>query len=118
MKEGAISNDSEDNLENDVAITRKIIGVNVIEIPRKVWLPKVKNEFRPEPRYSDVDEGYFIFERYGKAVFRSKPWKPGYRDDIIMFNEEIHGKDFKSLKINESAPDNMKLILLEIGRKY
>ena len=41
MKEGAIRDDSEDNLENDVAITRKIIGVNVIEIPRKVWLPKV-----------------------------------------------------------------------------
>ena len=97
---------------------KNTLGVNVIDIPRKVWLPKVKNEFKPEAQYSDVDEGYFIFERYGKAVFRAKPWKPGIRDDIIEFDESKHIKDFTALKMNRSAPADICELLLQICKVY
>ena len=103
---------------NDMTAIAKFMGVNVIEIPRKVWLPKVKNEFRPEPQYSDVDEGYFIFQEYGKAVFRSKPWRPGHRDDVITFDKELHNEDFQSLKINDNIPVEVKVLLLEICKQY
>ena len=103
---------------NDMAVIAQFMGVNVIEIPRKVWLPKVKNEFRPESQYSDVDEGYFIFEKYGKAIFRSKQWKPGNRDDMIEFDEKLHIKDFQSLKVNENIPVEVKVLLLEICKRY
>ena len=96
----------------------QFMGVNVIEILRKVWLPKVKNEFRPEPKYSDVEEGHFIFEKYGKAMFRSRPWKPGHRDDVITFDEKLHSKDFHSLKIIENIPVEVKVSLLELCKRY
>lgn len=60
-------------MDNDLAFSNDSTQVNVIDIPRKVWLPKVKSQYKPEAQYSDVDEGHFIFECYGKAVFRSTP---------------------------------------------
>ena len=98
--------------------TNKKFGVNVIDIPRKVWLPKVKNEIRPETMYSDVDEGYFIFKRYGRAVFRAKPWTPGHRSDVIMFYAKIHEKDFQALKVNKSIPKDIKETLFLICKTY
>ena len=109
---------SENDSVNDMTAIAKFMGVNVIEIPRKVWLPKVKNQFRPEPQYSDVDEGYFIFQKYGKAIFRSKPWRPGHRDDVIAFDKELHDEDFQSLKINDNIPVEVKVLLLEICKQY
>lgn len=81
-----LGNTEATTLMNDNTTAEQILEVNVIDIPRKVWLPKVKNEFKPEKQYSDVDEGYFIFERYGRAVFRAKPWQPGVRNDVIKFD--------------------------------
>ena len=60
-------------MDNDLTFSNKNTQVNVIDIPRKVWLPKVKNQYKPETQYNDVDEGHFIFERYGKAIFRYTP---------------------------------------------
>ena len=78
----------------------------------------MKNEFRPETTYSDVDEGYFIFERYGRAVFRAKPWIPGHRSDVIMFDAKIHEKDFQALKISKSIPKDIEDTLLLICKTY
>ena len=55
-----LGNTEATTLMNDNITAEQILEVNVIDIPRKVWLPKVKNEFKPEKQYSDVDEGYLI----------------------------------------------------------
>ena len=96
----------------------KLLGINVIEVPRKVWLPKVKSEFRQEKTYTDVDEGYFIFERYGRVVFRAKPWIPGHRNDVIMFDAKLHEKDFKALKVNKTISKEIGDVLFAICRTY
>ena len=83
---------------------KHISNVNVIDIPRKVWLPRVKSQFRPEARYDDIGEGYFLFERYGKAVFRSTPWEPGKRNDVISFEPKLHQDSIDKLQIDEGIP--------------
>ena len=47
---------------------------HVIEVPKKVHRPKVTNIYKGEPTYPDVDEGHFLSEAFGKAMFRPKNW--------------------------------------------
>ena len=54
--------------------------------------------------YDDVDEGFFIFKQYGKAIFRSEPWEPGVRTDIIEFDPDRDSTLLKNIKMRESDP--------------
>ena len=58
----------------------------VIDVPRKIWRPKVKSRYKPPLYNKDVDEGIFLFDSLDAAVFRPEPWKPGVRTDFILFD--------------------------------
>ncbi len=61
--------------------------VCLIDIPPKIWRPKVKSKFQLPEYANDISEGVFDFEHHGKCVFRPKlTWTPGKRDDIITFD--------------------------------
>ena len=49
-------------------------GMYFIRIPKKVHRPKIVSQFESIPSYSDVDEGYFLHELFGKVVFRPNNW--------------------------------------------
>ena len=49
-------------------------GMHIIRIPKKVHRPKIVSQFESIPSYSDVDEGYFLHELFGKVVFRPNNW--------------------------------------------
>ena len=72
----------------------------VIEVPPKIWKPKVVNKFRV-PDNSDLDDGVFDFTNYGKCVFKPKgSWDPGTRNDIILFDSSVDSKELlKDLKL-------------------
>ena len=74
-------------------------GIHVISIPKKVHRPKVVSQFESIPPYPDVDEGYFLHELFGKAVFRPKNWDASVRNDIIVYDQVKHKKDLDSLII-------------------
>lgn len=78
-------------------------SVNVIEIPRKVCLPKIKSQFKPDAELTDVDEDNFIFRQYGNAVFRATPWTPGERTDVIMFDSARFDKEFQKVSIGSTV---------------
>ena len=63
---------------------------HVIELPKKVHRPKVTKAHSAEPVYPNVDEGYFLSEEFGKAVFRPRNWDMKPRDDIIMYNARVY----------------------------
>ena len=44
----------------------------VIEVPPKVWRPKVQNKYIPLDYTNDEDEGVIYFKQYGKAEYRPK----------------------------------------------
>ena len=81
-------------------------------------LKKIMSQFEPEAAYDDVNEGVFIFKQYGKAIFRSKPWEPGVRTDIIQFNRERDSALLGNLKIRESAPEPAKVMITELIIAY
>ena len=75
----------------------------VIDVPRKVSRPKVASIYQPPLFSNDVDEGIFLFKELGRAVFQPTPWKPGYRNDIIVFDKKNHNDEFFKFKINNAS---------------
>ena len=92
--------------------------IMAIDVPRKIWRPKVKSKYKPPLFNKDVDEGVFIFESLGAAVFRPKPWKPGVRNDFILFNEALQAKEFSAFKINKNSAVALLPTLMQILRAY
>ena len=74
-------------------------GIHVISIPKKVHRPKVVSQFESIPSYSDVDEGYFLHELFGKEVFRPDNRDTSVRNDIIVYDQVKHKKALDSLII-------------------
>ena len=93
----------------------------VIEVPPKVWRPKMLNKYKPIEYSDDIDDGVFDFETYGRAVFRPKTrWTPGdSRDDIIEFIAEKHSEELtKNFKVGENVSQEVKERLITIIKKY
>ena len=44
----------------------------VIQVPPKVWIPKIKNIYIPPNNANDIDEVVFDFHQYRKALYRPK----------------------------------------------
>ena len=80
---------------------------NAISVPRNISRPKVKSVFKPDGCYNDVDEDHFLFPDLGKTVFRSSPWNPGLRDDVLKFDESSNGKLFRSARIHADVPSDV-----------
>ena len=58
----------------------------MIEVPPKVWTPKIVNQFWV-PQYDDVDEGVFDHTPYGNCVLRPAPkWTPPDCNDVLYFD--------------------------------
>ena len=100
------------------SVGNDIAKLNVIDIPRKVHLPKVASVYTPTEPYDDVNEGNFIFEQYGKAVFRNASWNPGARDDIISFDASKDSETFSKLQICDKVPSSVREITGKLITMY
>ena len=87
-------------------------------MPRKKSLKKVISQFEPETVYDDADEGFFIFKQYGKAIFRSEPWEPGIKTDIIKFDPDRDTALLNDIQIRESAPVLAKELISQLITVY
>ena len=92
--------------------------VIVIDVPWKIWRPKVRSTYKPSLFNKDIDEGVFIFESLGNAIFRPKPWKPGIRNDVILYDKRLHTKEFSAFKINIDSAGALLPTLKQILRAY
>ena len=93
-------------------------GIHVISIPKKVHRPKVVSQFESIPSYPDVDEGYFLHESFGKAVFRPKNWDVSARDDIITYDQLKHKKALDSLIIVPTTTNPVREKIIDIITSY
>ena len=77
----------------------------MIETPKQIWIPKVKNLFILIDYLDDIDDGFFDYIHYGKAVFKPKvDWKVYTQNDIITYvYAEDCDKWTKDLKIGDTA---------------
>lgn len=93
-------------------------SVFVIDVPKKIWRPRIRSSYKPPLFNNDVDEGIFLFESLGRTAFRPLPWKPGERSDIIHFNAAKDNKEFSGFKIDEDCAGPVLPILQSILHTY
>ena len=82
----------------------------LIEVPPKIWRPKVQSQYRLPEYATDVDDGVFDYKHYGNCVFRPhRSWDPGTRRDIIIFDHSKHNDELqRSLRINDRIPASIR----------
>ena len=92
----------------------------IIEVPPKVWRPKVINKYIPVDYADDIDDGIFDFECYGKTFFRPKgEWSEGTRTDIIAFDPTEHSKELKThLKVGSKIDTAITARVIDIIKRY
>ena len=64
----------------------------------------MESEYEPPKVNDDVDEGVFLFQKYRRAVFRTRVWDPGVRNDVISFKENKDQPLLDKLKIRANLP--------------
>ena len=81
-------------------------NILAIELPSRVWRPKVLNKYVPIDYSNDIDEGIFDYSHYGKADFSPNvQWADIPRLDLITFDAKHDmSKLDKGLKIGKLVP--------------
>ena len=63
------------------------LNILMIDTPKMIWKPKVKNRYIPLEYSYDIDDEFFDYTHYGKAVFKPKVyWKAHTQNYIITYN--------------------------------
>ena len=63
------------------------LNILILETPKKIWIPKVKNRYIPFDCSDDIDDGFIDDNNNGKAVFKPNvDWKAHRQNDIIISN--------------------------------
>ena len=71
-------------------------SIFVIEVPPKIWSPKVQNKYTPPDYAIDINHGVFDFDFYGKTVFCPKQiWKKIQQNYLIPFTKDLHQKELQ-----------------------
>ena len=80
-------------------------NVLLINIPPKVWRPKMVNIYTPTDQSNGIREGVFEFKQYGNTMFRPKiKWVDHNREDVIQYNEGIHKAELeKYIRIGQNV---------------
>ena len=85
-----------------------------------MWRPKVINRYIPTDNSSDIDEGFFYYKCYSKAVFqRTFQWKDTDRQDLISYQEDKDSKELHAhIKIGEDASNEHKSTIINLVKIY
>ena len=94
----------------------------MIEVPPKIWLPKVTSKYTLPEYAADINEGALDFSDYGNCVFKPKninEWKDSARQDLIIFDESTDIKELmKDIEVGYNVPAVINTQILNIVKKY
>ena len=78
------------------------------------------NRYIPLDYSDDIDDGFFDYTQYGKAVFKPRVnWKAHTRNDIITYNHAYAWDELnKGIKIGNTSSAESKERLISIIKKY
>ena len=99
----------------------RIAPVFVINVPTKIWRPKMVNKYKPPDYNNDIDEGIFEFAEEGRCVYRPliTPWTDSIRDDIILFDQNKHSKELeKIIRIGQLASEETRGNIINMVKKH
>ena len=94
----------------------------IINVPTKIWRPKVINRYTPPDYNTDIDEGIFEYASFGNCVYNpcpNTPWEDHSRTDIIEFDptwdtDELH----KHFNIGTSISPPIKQKIIDMIKRH
>jgi hypothetical protein len=92
----------------------------MIEVPAKIWRPKVISKYITPEYHSDDVDSILDYAQYGNCVYKSKlEWKDdSSRNGIIEYDETIHCAELKKdLRFDDSIDDATKSSIVDIIKK-
>ena len=93
----------------------------MIEVPAKVWRPKVISRYRT-PDFLEDDIGDILdYSQYGNCFYRHNlSWiDKSSRQDIIIFDRDLHQAELdKDLSIDNSIGTDIKTSITTIIKEY
>ena len=92
----------------------------IIEVPPKVWRPRVTSKYKPPEYADDINDKFFDCKQYGKAVLRPKtPWATKGHKDIILFDESSNNDELqKNLKIGSSVTSEVRKDPVSLVKRF
>ena len=91
----------------------------IIEVPPKIWRPKVESRYRMPEYATDINEGAWDFSNYGKTVFKPKlDWQDTQRDDLINFQDSHQDELEADLRMGTGVDKETKEEIVNIIKKY
>ena len=100
--------------------TANSAAILVIELPTKVWHPKVLNKYDPIDYSDNIDESIFDYSHYGKTVFRPKLKRADRpRHNLITFETKKDIAELeKGLRIGKLVPLSTTRAIRNLVIKY
>ena len=93
--------------------------VCVIEVPPKIWRPKVESRYKMPEYGCDINEGAWDNPNYGKSVYIPKlKWNDMHRDNIIHFQETDQKELDKYLTVGINSDKTKAHRIVTIIKKY
>ena len=92
----------------------------MIEVPPKIWRPKVVNKYIPPDYANDIDECVFDFPQFGNTVYRPpSPWVDHDRTDLILFDTAVHKAELtKHIRLNTTISSDIQNRVIDIVKQY
>ena len=89
-------------------------GSKSVEVPKRIWRPKVRSEYiEPEEILDTSDDVDWLFENCGHSITKQKTeLEP--RDDIIEYDSILHEEELKMNLQWRDCPEWIKPIVLEM----
>ena len=86
----------------------------VIEVPPKIWHQKPDDRYIPLDYSNDIDDGVFLFERYGRTIHRPVVPFTNTRTDIHHWDLARDSSEFnRNFVINPTASPSVKATIVD-----
>ena len=96
-------------------------GLYLIEVPAKIWRPKVVNKYTTPHLEDDNVDDILDYDQYGKGVYKPQmDWSnDNTHKDIIIYNESDHvNKLHNDLRVDDTIGPNTKVKIINIIKEY
>ena len=93
----------------------------MIEVPAKIWRPKVVSKYTTPEYYSDDLDSILDYAQYGNCVYKNNlVWADNSdRTDIIKYNDKEHWAELKKdLRMDESIDDATQSSIIKIIQQF
>lgn len=83
--------------------TQSHASILIIDVPPKIWRPKVKSSYEPLDYATDIDDDYFIYKQFGKTLKSDINTNIPQRTDLQIWDDKFLPELQSNLRVGVDA---------------